>query len=33
MGEIRMIVESMGGRLWHQATPASTKITFALPTA
>jgi len=31
MGEIRMIVESMGGRLWHQATPANTKITFALP--
>jgi FixJ family two-component response regulator len=33
MGEIRMIVESMGGRLWHQATPANTKITFALPAA
>jgi GAF domain-containing protein len=33
MGEIRMIVESMGGRLWHQATPASTKISFALPVA
>jgi hypothetical protein len=26
-------VESMGGRLWHQATPANTKITFALPAA
>ena len=33
LGEIRMIVESMGGRLWHQETPASTKITFALPAA
>ncbi len=31
LGEIRMIVESMGGRLWYQETPASTKITFALP--
>lgn len=33
LGEIRMIVESMGGRLWHLETPASTKITFALPAA
>ena len=31
MGEIRMIVESMGGTLWYEQTPASTTITFALP--
>ncbi|TET83671.1 MAG: GAF domain-containing protein [Anaerolineales bacterium] len=31
MGEIRMIVESMGGILWYEQTPASTTITFALP--
>lgn len=31
MGEVRMIAESMGGRLWHEHTPASTSITFALP--
>jgi len=26
-----MIVESMGGVLWYDQTPAATKITFALP--
>ena len=31
MGEIRMIVESMGGTLWYEQTPASSTITFALP--
>ena len=31
MGEVRMIVESMGGVLWYEHTPASTSITFALP--
>lgn len=31
MGEVRMIAESMGGKLWHEHTPASTSITFALP--
>ncbi|HEY43891.1 MAG TPA: GAF domain-containing protein [Anaerolineae bacterium] len=31
MGEIRMIVESMGGILWYEQTPASSAITFALP--
>lgn len=31
MGEIRMIVESMRGRLWHEQTPASTAIVFAIP--
>jgi hypothetical protein len=31
MGEIRMIVESMGGHLWHEQTPASTAIVFAIP--
>jgi signal transduction histidine kinase/DNA-binding response OmpR family regulator len=31
LGEIRMIVESMGGVLWYDQTPAATKITFALP--
>jgi GAF domain-containing protein/DNA-binding NarL/FixJ family response regulator len=31
MGEIRMIVESMGGVLWYEQTPASSTITFALP--
>lgn len=31
MGEIRMIVESMGGVMWYEHTPASTSITFALP--
>jgi signal transduction histidine kinase len=31
MGEIRMIVESMGGILWYEQTPASSTITFALP--
>ncbi len=32
MGEIRLIVESMGGVMWYEHTPASTSITFALPT-
>lgn len=31
MGEIRMIVQSMGGVMWYEHTPASTSITFALP--
>lgn len=31
MGEIRMIAESMGGHLWHEHTPASTAIVFAIP--
>ncbi len=31
MGEVRMMVESLGGVLWHDQTPASTTITFALP--
>jgi CheY-like chemotaxis protein len=31
MGEVRMIVESMGGVLWYEHTPASTSITVALP--
>lgn len=31
MGEVRMIAESMGGKLWHEHTPMSTTITFALP--
>jgi signal transduction histidine kinase/FixJ family two-component response regulator len=31
MGEVRMIVESMGGVMWYEHTPASTSITFALP--
>jgi signal transduction histidine kinase/DNA-binding NarL/FixJ family response regulator len=33
MGEIRMIVESMRGLLWHEQTPASAAITIALPIA
>ncbi len=32
LGELRMIAESMGGVLWYDQTPASAKITFALPT-
>ncbi|TFH34849.1 MAG: HAMP domain-containing histidine kinase, partial [Anaerolineales bacterium] len=31
MGEVRMIVESIGGVMWYEHTPASTSITFALP--
>lgn len=31
MGELRMIAEAMGGQLWHDHTPASTSVTFALP--
>lgn len=31
MGEVRMIVESMGGVMWYEHTPASTSITVALP--
>ncbi len=31
MGEIRMIAESMGGRLWHEHTSAGAAIFFALP--
>jgi signal transduction histidine kinase len=31
MGEIRMIVESVGGILWYEQTPASSTITVALP--
>lgn len=31
MGELRLIAESLGGRLWHDHTPATTTITFALP--
>lgn len=33
LGEVRMIVESMDGLLWHDETPASTSITFAFPLA
>jgi len=32
LGELRLIAESMGGVLWYDQTPASAKITFALPT-
>lgn len=31
LGEIRMIVESMAGVMWYDQTPASTKLSFALP--
>ena len=31
MGEVRLMAESMGGYLWHDHTPVSTSITFALP--
>lgn len=31
MGEIRLIAESLDGRLWAEQTPASSTITFALP--
>jgi sensor histidine kinase regulating citrate/malate metabolism len=32
LGELRMIAESMGGVLWYDQTPASAKLTLALPT-
>ncbi|MFV1858711.1 MAG: GAF domain-containing protein [Anaerolineales bacterium] len=32
LGELRLIAESMDGVLWYDQTPASAKITFALPT-
>ncbi|MFB3077551.1 MAG: ATP-binding protein, partial [Lysobacterales bacterium] len=32
LGELRMIAESMGGVIWYDQTPASAKITLALPT-
>jgi signal transduction histidine kinase len=31
MGEIRMIAESMGGRMWHDHTPSAAIISLALP--
>lgn len=31
LGEIRMIVESMAGVMWYDQTPASTKLSFAVP--
>jgi DNA-binding NarL/FixJ family response regulator len=31
MGEIKLIVESLGGRLWPDQVPGSTAITFAVP--
>ncbi len=31
LGEIRMMLESMNGRLWYEHTPASTSIVFSLP--
>jgi signal transduction histidine kinase len=31
LGEIRMMLESMNGRLWYEHTPASTTIVFSLP--
>lgn len=31
MGEIRLIAESLDGRLWADQTPATSTITFALP--
>lgn len=31
MGEIRLMAESMGGRLWHEHTSATAAILFALP--
>jgi signal transduction histidine kinase len=31
LGEIRMMLESMKGRLWYEHTPASTTIVFSLP--
>ncbi|NIS81315.1 MAG: GAF domain-containing protein [Anaerolineales bacterium] len=31
LGEIRMILESMGGKMWYEHTPASTTIVFSLP--
>lgn len=31
LGEIRMVVESMAGVMWYDQTPASIKLSFALP--
>ncbi len=31
MGAMRLIVDSLGGHMWHDQTPASTTITFAVP--
>lgn len=31
LGEIRMMLESMNGRLWYEHTPVSTTIVFSLP--
>ena len=31
MGEIRMMIESQGGDIWHQTEPGLTTIAFALP--
>jgi len=31
LGEIRMMLESMKGKLWYEHTPASTTIVFSLP--
>jgi len=31
MGEIRMIVESLGGRLWFEQSSGGVRITFCVP--
>jgi signal transduction histidine kinase/response regulator of citrate/malate metabolism len=31
MGEIRMIVESLGGRIWFEQSPGGVRITFCVP--
>jgi signal transduction histidine kinase len=31
MGEVRLVVESLNGVLWHEQTPAGTIVTVALP--
>jgi signal transduction histidine kinase len=31
MGEVRLVVESLDGVLWHEQTPAGTIVTVALP--
>jgi GAF domain-containing protein/CheY-like chemotaxis protein len=31
MGEVRLVVESLNGALWHEQTPAGTIVTVALP--
>jgi hypothetical protein len=31
MGEIRLIINSIGASLWHDQTPAGTTLIFALP--